>query len=149
MPQGGCTGKGFRPGQTGNAGGRSKGRAEFQRQFLQVVEELKVPFRDAKGKVCKSLPVVEALTRQLVKYALKGEAWANRLFYELAIGKSLDLEVSIPEDRSITDNPLLHVTELLKDSGLSKKEIKVIRLKAIAIQFPGRGFGEDGEEDVE
>ena len=147
---GGVTGKGFLPGQTGNAGGRSKARAEFQRQFMMVVENLKVPYQEGKHKPRKLLPVVEALTNQLVKYANKGNAWAMKLFFDLAIGKHLDLMVSKPEGAKFIFEhraALLNIKELLDGEGLTVAQINRIRKKAIAKAFPGRGFN-GGKDDA-
>ena len=142
-------------GQTGNAGGRPKNdpRAEFWRQFRDAVAEIEIELKDKKGKPLKRLPCVEALTRKLVTWAMaevKEEISSpqNPGMVKLFFDKCLGTEVVLSSESTPTGEPqVLNIAELLKDTGLSEAQIKALRKKAIAMAFPGRGFGDDEEVD--
>lgn len=141
-------------GVSGNPGGRGSPRAEFWRQFRDAIAEIEIVLKDKAGKPLKRLPCVEALTRKLVKWAMaevkfKGKETGspqNPQMVKLFFDKALGTEVVLSSEATPTGEPqVLNIAELLKDSGLSEAQIKVYRKKAIAMAFPGRGFGEEEE----
>lgn len=114
-------------GVSGNPGGRGSPRAEFWRQFRKAITD-----KDFK-----------AIADVLLREAKKGEGWAVKLFFD----KCLGTEVVLSSEGTPTGEPqVLNIAELLKGSGLSDDAIKGLRKKAIAMAFPGRGFGNEEEE---
>lgn len=140
----------YRQGVSGNPTGVTKEKAQLRGLYEKVLSEVV----DSSEVNPDKLTNFERVIREELRLALtansdKLRAEACGRIRTQVLGRDFQIDVSTPENRGITDNPLLNMVELLKDSGLSEKEIRAIRLKAIARAFPGRGFGDDEEEDAE
>lgn len=71
----------FKPGQSGNPGGRPKGTKNFRTLFQQILKE-EIALRE--GDVTKKITKAEAILRGIVIGALKGDSRSQMTLFRLA-----------------------------------------------------------------
>jgi len=138
----------YRQGVSGNLAGVSKEKAQLKGLYEKVLSEVV----DSSEANPDKLTNFERVIREELQLALT--ATSDRLRAEACgrirtqvLGRDYDLTVSNPENLKVIfeRRNSLDVAELLKDSGLTKAQIKALRKKALAMQHPGRGFDQGGD----
>jgi len=123
---GGITGKGFKPGQSGNPKGRAKKEKYIPDILLKIgkefttkkVDELLLKFFPE----IKDINMLEAVLRMVYIHALKGNAWALQFIAERTEGKVPDqIDVNFYDD--IDKEKLRELTlEELRDLAYSDEK---------------------------
>ena len=104
---GGCTGKGFMPGQSGNARGSSR----VVRDIRQLTREIGEEYDPKMGK-SKDRHLMETLYRR----ACQGNMKAAELYLAYGYGRpaqSVDMKISSPEEHNASIERLLAVLDTL------------------------------------
>jgi hypothetical protein len=86
----------FKPGQSGNPGGRAKGARNLETDLAQELSE-KIPIRE--GERCLKVSKQRALLKSLVAKALKGDTRAAGLILQL-LAKIVAVEEIGPKQKS-------------------------------------------------
>lgn len=110
---GGVTGKGYAPGQSGNPGGRPKG---YERRLRDVVDAMRaddpVPDPDAKDGEPAKIPAFEAIVKQAVLDAVKGDRYARDFIADRLMGKpKVNVDIKPPAARRKADLSGMSVEE--------------------------------------
>lgn len=124
---GGATGKGFKPGQSGNPGGRPKG---YERRLRECVDAMKAddPMSDPEAPDVK-IPAFEAICKRAVLDAVAGDRYARDFIADRLMGKP-KMNVAITDETGTDDDSDL--------DGLTTDELRVLaKVRAQQATAPG------------
>jgi len=83
-------GRPFKKGLSGNPGGKSKERAEYQRQFEEITSKFKLKDKLAGNQM---RPCFEVLVERLIRFAAAGRGWAMKEAMFRFLGADFNLNI--------------------------------------------------------
>jgi len=106
-------GRPWKPGESGNPSGKSKTRAEYQRQFEEISNKLML--RDglvSSETYGKMRPCFEVLIKHLLQLAASGKAWAMQEALFRFLGRDFNLSISAADE--IKNQRVRFIVEVVK-----------------------------------
>ena len=106
-------GRPWKPGESGNPSGKSKVRAEYQRQFEEISNKLMLRDSLVSSETYGEMrPCFEVLIKHLLQLAASGKAWAMQEALFRFLGRDFNLSISAADE--IKNQRVRFIVEVVK-----------------------------------